>query len=67
MYGRSTFAAPPLTLAEALDALEEDKAVRSVLPGSLYDTFTACKRDECNRRSGAITDWDFNTYLRYTP
>ncbi|WP_179443323.1 glutamine synthetase family protein [Rhodococcus sp. ACPA1] len=63
----STFAAPPLTLSEALDALEEDKAVRSVLPGSLYDTFTACKRDECNRRSGAITDWDFNTYLRYTP
>ncbi len=29
----STFAPPPLTLSEALDALEEDKAVRSVLPG----------------------------------
>lgn len=63
----STFAPPPLTLAEALDALEGDKAVRAVLPGPLYETFTACKRDEWNRRNGAITNWDFDAYLRYTP
>ncbi len=61
------FPPPPLTLVDALDALAGDKVVRSVLSEPLYETFAACKRDEWNRRCGAITDWDYAAYLRYVP
>lgn len=61
------FAAPPLNLADALDALENNKVIREVLSEPLYQTFSDCKRDEWNRRIGAITDWDFAAYLNYTP
>jgi glutamine synthetase len=57
----------PRTLGEALDALEEDEVVRDALPGELYDTFVAIKRDEWARACGAVTEWDRETYLTYLP
>jgi glutamine synthetase len=57
----------PTTLGEALDALAEDEVVRSALPGELYDTFVAIKRDEWARACGAVTEWDRETYLTYLP
>ncbi|MGG6382509.1 glutamine synthetase family protein [Paenarthrobacter sp. NEAU-H11] len=61
------FTPPPLNLADALDALEGDTVIKDVLSEPLYRTFADCKRDEWNRRIGAITDWDYATYLNYTP
>ena len=58
----------PRTLGEALDALhEQDEVVRAALPGDLYDTFVAIKRDEWHRACGAVTEWDRETYLNYLP
>ena len=57
----------PRTLGEALDALHEDEVVRGALPGDLYDTFVAIKRDEWHRACGAVTEWDRETYLTYLP
>ena len=57
----------PRTLGEALEALEQDEVVRSALPGELYDTFVAIKRDEWHRACGAVTEWDRETYLTYIP
>ena len=39
----------------------------SALPGDLYDTFVAIKRDEWHRACGAVTEWDRETYLTYIP
>ncbi len=57
----------PVTLAEALDAFEEDEVISGMLPPDLRDLFVTAKRDEWMRFCGAITDWDFATYLNYTP
>jgi glutamine synthetase len=57
----------PRTLGEALDALHESEVVRAALPGELYDTFVAIKRDEWHRACGAVTEWDRETYLNYLP
>jgi glutamine synthetase len=63
----SRFPLLPRTLGEALEALEADEVVRSVLPSDLFDTFMHVKRDEWRRACGAVTDWDRATYLRYLP
>ena len=41
--------------------------MRAALPGELYDTFVAIKRDEWHRACGAVTEWDRETYLNYLP
>jgi len=64
---QARFALLPRTLGEALDALHEDEVVRGALPGELYDTFVAIKRDEWQRACGAVTEWDRDTYLTYLP
>ncbi len=65
--GDARFELLPRTLGEALDALDESELVRGALPGELYDTFTAIKRDEWHRACGAVTEWDRELYLNYLP
>jgi glutamine synthetase len=61
------FAPLPITLGEALDAFEADDVVTSFLGSEMSKLFVECKRDEWNRYCGAITDWDYETYLNYIP
>ena len=57
----------PEHLGEALQALEEDKVVRSALPGKLYDVYHHYKRDEWERYLSVVTDWERERYLDVQP
>jgi glutamine synthetase len=57
----------PMTLGDALAALEADEVVRSALPGDMYRVFTHYKRDEWERFCASVTDWDVKEYLDILP
>jgi glutamine synthetase len=57
----------PLTLGEALQALEADEIVQSALPGEMYKVFMHYKRDEWERFCATVTDWDIEEYLDVLP
>ncbi len=57
----------PMSLGEALDALEADNVVRSALPDEMYKVFMHYKRDEWERFNHTVTDWDVETYMDYLP
>ncbi len=65
--GVARFEALPLTLGEAVDAFEADDVIGAALGPDLKAHFVDCKRDEWLRFCGAITEWDFDTYLNYVP
>jgi glutamine synthetase len=53
----------PLSLGEALDALEADAFMREKLGGQFMQAFLALKRHEFRRFSLAVTDWELREYL----
>lgn len=63
----------PHTLAEAVDALEADKALCEALDNDLVRVFTAIRRDELRRwdENGeewsveAVSDWELEQYLPF--
>ena len=57
----------PMTLGEALEALEADEVVRSALPGEMYRVFMHYKRDEWERYCAQVSDWDVKEYLDVLP
>ena len=57
----------PMTLGEALEALEADEVVRSALPGEMYRVFMHYKRDEWERYCATVTDFDREEYLDVLP
>jgi glutamine synthetase len=57
----------PLTLGEALEALDEDEIVKSALPDEMYKVFEHYKRDEWERFLASVTEWDINEYLDILP
>jgi glutamine synthetase len=63
-YGYDTTKADmlPTSLAEALDALEQDKEVCEVLGERFVAAFLAYKRDEITRFNAHVTDWEFAEY-----
>ena len=52
----------PDNLGAALDALEADTALADVLGGAFVTTFLAYKRNELERFSQWVTDWEFREY-----
>jgi glutamine synthetase len=52
----------PLSLGEALDALEADTFVRSALGEQFLQAFGAIKRNEWRRFQLAVTDWELREY-----
>ena len=52
----------PSDLGSALDALEADTAMADVLGGAFVATFLAYKRNELERFSHWVTDWEFREY-----
>jgi glutamine synthetase len=57
----------PLSLGEALQALDDDEVVKSALPGEMYRVFEHYKRDEWERFMATVTEWDVNEYLDILP
>ncbi|MCP4223777.1 MAG: glutamine synthetase, partial [Actinomycetia bacterium] len=53
----------PLTLGEALEALDADEVIKSALPGEMYKVFEHYKRDEWERFLHTVTEWDVEEYL----
>jgi glutamine synthetase len=61
----------PMTLGEALDALEADTALRELLPGHFIDVFVTLKRDEVERYEAEVEDpstrevtrWELDEYI----
>jgi glutamine synthetase len=57
----------PMSLGEALEALEKDEVIRSAMPNEMYRVFMHYKRDEWERFNFTVTEWDLKTYLDYLP
>ncbi len=57
----------PMSLGEALIALDKDEVVKSALPGDMYRVFEHYKRDEWERFMATVTDWDVEEYLDILP
>jgi glutamine synthetase len=52
----------PDSLGASLDALEEDKDLADILGPTFVSTFLAYKRNELERFSQFVTDWEFREY-----
>ncbi|MDE2791162.1 MAG: glutamine synthetase family protein [Paracoccaceae bacterium] len=57
----------PMSLGEALEALENDDVIRSGLPGEMYRLYHEYKSDEWARFMSTVTDWDNDTYMECLP
>ena len=53
----------PGTLIEAVEELEKDDFIKSVLGEHLAEKYIAAKRDEWNRYRLQVTDWEVQEYL----
>jgi glutamine synthetase len=63
-YGYDPASAPmlPQSLPEALDALEADTALAEVVGEFFVNSFLTYKRNEVERFSRFVTDWEFREY-----
>jgi glutamine synthetase len=52
----------PARMADALDALADDGALRGVLGDYFVDSFLSYKRNEIERFERFVTDWEFREY-----
>jgi glutamine synthetase len=57
----------PMSLGEALAALERDAVIKLAMPGDMYRVFMHYKRDEWEKFMSTVTNWDTDTYLDYLP
>jgi glutamine synthetase len=57
----------PMTLGEALVALEKDTVIQDALPGEMYTVFHHYKQDEWERFCATVSDWDVAEYLDIMP
>ncbi len=57
----------PMSLGEALDALDDDDVVKAALPGEMYAVYMHYKRDEWEKFLATVTEWDIETYLDVLP
>ena len=57
----------PMSLGEALAALERDEVIKQAMPDEMYRVFMHYKRDEWERFMATVTTWDTETYLDYLP
>ena len=57
----------PMSLGDALDALERDAVIKSALPDEMYRVFMHYKRDEWEKFMATVTPWDLQTYWDILP
>ncbi|MFI2609368.1 glutamine synthetase family protein [Kitasatospora sp. NPDC018619] len=61
-YDPARSAVLPMSLPEALDALEADAALTAVLGRDFVEAYLTYKRDEVDRFRRHVTDWEFTEY-----
>jgi glutamine synthetase len=54
----------PTSLAEALDEMEKDSLVRTVLGDHITDNYLSAKRQEWDEYRMAVSQWEIDQYLR---
>lgn len=57
----------PMSLGDALTALENDDVIKQAMPGDMYRVFMHYKRDEWEKFMSTVTNWDTEMYLDYLP
>ena len=57
----------PMSLGEALEALEADEVVQRGMPGEMYRLYHEYKSDEWARFMSTVTEWDADTYMECLP
>ena len=57
----------PMSLGEALEALEQNEVVQRGMPGEMYRLYHEYKSDEWARFMSTVTDWDNETYMECLP
>ena len=57
----------PMTLGDALTALQNDEVIKSAMPGEMHRLYDEYKRDEWERFLHTSTEWDLKTYLNCLP
>ena len=57
----------PMSLGEALDALEKNEVVKRAMPDEMYRVFMHYKRDEWEKFNATVTRWDLEQYWDYLP
>ena len=55
----------PRSLSEAADLLEADDLFKDTLGEQMHKSFIEYKRDEWERYSVSISEWEIEEYLRY--
>jgi glutamine synthetase len=55
----------PMSLSEALEALDADTAIRDAVGPEIVDTFLAMKRFELERYRQHVSDWDLSEYMHH--
>lgn len=55
----------PISLDEALDALEADDVLTPALGNEIVDMFLAVKRFEADRHRAWVSDWEIQEYLHH--
>ncbi len=57
----------PMSLGEALDALEQNEVVKRAMPDEMYRVFMHYKRDEWEKFNATVTNWDLQQYWDILP
>lgn len=57
----------PMSLGEALEALDANETIKSSMPDEMYKVFSHYKRNEWELFNHTVTDWDLETYWDYLP
>jgi glutamine synthetase len=57
----------PMSLGQALDALEGDEIIRGALPDEMFRVYMHYKRDEWEKFNQTVTNWDLETYWDCLP
>jgi glutamine synthetase len=57
----------PMSLGEALDALEKNEVIKRAMPDEMYRVFMHYKRDEWEKFNATVTNWDLQQYWDILP
>jgi glutamine synthetase len=57
----------PMSLGQALDALEGDEVIKEAMPDEMYRVYMHYKRDEWEKFNHTVTNWDIETYWDCLP
>ncbi len=57
----------PMSLGDALDALEKNELIKQALPDEMLRVFLHYKRDEWEKYNSTVTNWDLETYWDCLP